>query len=123
MAFRWPLSIHLAPFAAGIPTLATIKVARFLPPILQENSFIRRILIALAAMRQSFRVAGRGMLAGSHMSLSSAETFLRKAKQQISQRDINDSFLKAIAELTREIKRLEDEIRRVRRDVQVSRRF
>jgi hypothetical protein len=57
------------------------------------------------------------------MSLSNAETFLNNARQQISQRDINDSLMKAIAELTREVKRLEDELRRVRRDVQVSRRF
>jgi hypothetical protein len=98
-------------------------VANFLPLFLQENSFMRPILIAPAAMWQSFRVAGRGMLAGSHMSLSSAETYLRNAKKQISQIDINDSLLKAIAELTREVKRLEDDIRRVRRDVQVSRRF
>ena len=84
---------------------------------------MRPILIVPSARWQSLRVAGRGMLAGSHMSISSAETFLRHAKQQISQVDINDSFLKAIAELTREVKRLEDEIRRVRRDVQVSRRF
>jgi uncharacterized protein YlxW (UPF0749 family) len=64
-----------------------------------------------------------GMLAGSTMSLSTAETYLQNAKQQVSQRDINDSLMKAVAELTREIKRLEDEVRRVRRDVQVSRRF
>jgi phage host-nuclease inhibitor protein Gam len=63
------------------------------------------------------------MLAGSHMSISSAETFLRNAKEQVSQRDINDSLLKAIGELTREIKRLDNEIHRVRREVQVARRF
>ena len=57
------------------------------------------------------------------MSLANAENFLRNAREQISQKDINDSFLKAIAELTREIKRLEDDIRRQRRDVLVSRRF
>lgn len=57
------------------------------------------------------------------MSISSAETFLRNAKEQVSQRDINDSLLKAIAELTREIKRLDNEIHRVRREVQVARRF
>ncbi len=57
------------------------------------------------------------------MSIAIAETFLQKAKQQLSQRDINDSLMKAIGELTREVKRLEDEIRRARRDVQVSRRF
>jgi len=57
------------------------------------------------------------------MSLSSAETYVHKAKQQLSQIDINDSLLKAIGELMREVKRLDDEIRRVRRDVQMSRRF
>ncbi len=57
------------------------------------------------------------------MSVSNAETFIANAKQQISQRDINNSLLKAITELTKEVKRLEDEIRRVRRDVLVSCRF
>ena len=57
------------------------------------------------------------------MSVSSAETFVANAKQQVSQRDINNSLVRAVTELTKEIKRLEDEIRRVRRDVQVSRRF
>jgi len=57
------------------------------------------------------------------MSVSSAETFVANAKQQVSQRDINNSLVKAISELTKEVKRLEDEVRRVRRDVQVSRRF
>jgi len=57
------------------------------------------------------------------MSISSAETYVQRAKQQHSQIDINDSLLKAIAELTREVKRLDDDIRRVRRDAQMSRRF
>jgi hypothetical protein len=57
------------------------------------------------------------------MSTSTVETFVRNAKEQVSQRDINDSILKAMAELIREAKRLDDEIRRVRREVQVSRRF
>lgn len=57
------------------------------------------------------------------MSLSSAENLVRLAKEQISQRDINDSLLKAIAELTREVKRLDDEVHRARRDIQVGRRF
>jgi len=57
------------------------------------------------------------------MSLSSTENLVRLAKEQISQRDINDSLLKAIAELTREVKRLDDEVRRARRDIQVGRRF
>jgi uncharacterized protein YlxW (UPF0749 family) len=57
------------------------------------------------------------------MPASSVETIVRQAKQQLSQRDINDSMLKAVAELTKEIKRLEDDIRRVRREVQMGRRF
>ena len=57
------------------------------------------------------------------MSISSAENFLRNAAEQIAQRDINDSLLKAIGELTLEIKRLDSEVHRVRREVQVSRRF
>jgi adenylosuccinate lyase len=57
------------------------------------------------------------------MSITAAEHFLRVASQQVSQRDINNSFIKAIAELTTEIKRLEDEVRRARRDAQIGRRF
>ena len=57
------------------------------------------------------------------MSISTVETFVRNAKEQVTQRDINDSILKAIAELVRENRRLDDEIRRVRREVQVMRRF
>jgi hypothetical protein len=57
------------------------------------------------------------------MSMSTAETFLSNARQQTSQRDINISLLNAINELTKEIKRLEEDVRRVRRDVLVSRRF
>ena len=57
------------------------------------------------------------------MSISAAETFVRNAREQVAQRDINESLLKAIAELTREIKRLDSEVHRVRREVQMSRRF
>jgi uncharacterized protein YlxW (UPF0749 family) len=57
------------------------------------------------------------------MSIASAETFLRHAREQVSQSDINASLLKAVAELTREVKRLDADLHRVRRDVQVSRRF
>jgi prefoldin subunit 5 len=57
------------------------------------------------------------------MSVSSAESILRNAKQQLSQRDINDSLMKAIAELTKEVKRLDDEVRRARREAQMGRRF
>jgi molecular chaperone GrpE (heat shock protein) len=55
-------------------------------------------------------------------SPSGAERFLQKAKHQISQQDINESLNRAIDELGREVKRLADEVRRVRRDFQVSRR-
>ena len=57
------------------------------------------------------------------MSLSNAENQIRIARQQLSQRDINESLLKVAVELLAECKRLDDEIRRVRRDVQVGRRF
>ena len=57
------------------------------------------------------------------MSISSAENFIRNASEQVAQRDINDSLMKAIAELARELKRLDNEVHRVRREVQVSRRF
>jgi hypothetical protein len=59
----------------------------------------------------------------SPMSLSLAETILRNARDQHAQQDINASMLKALSELTNELKRLDDEVRRVRRDVQVGRRF
>jgi gamma-glutamyl:cysteine ligase YbdK (ATP-grasp superfamily) len=57
------------------------------------------------------------------MPISNAENQIRIARQQMSQRDINESLLKITAELITEVKRLEDEVRRVRRDVQVGRRF
>lgn len=60
---------------------------------------------------------------GQAMSLSSTETFIRNAKSQISQRDINESLMKALTELTKEVKRLEDEVRRARREAQMGRRF
>lgn len=57
------------------------------------------------------------------MSISLAETLLRNARDQHAQQDINASLLKALSELTGEIRRLDDEIRRVKREVQVGRRF
>jgi len=57
------------------------------------------------------------------MSISSAANLLRTAKQQLSQQDINESLILLIDELTREIKRLDNEVRRVRRDIRVNRRF
>jgi hypothetical protein len=56
-------------------------------------------------------------------SRSGVEGFLRKAKQQLSQHDVNESLIRAIDELTREIKRIDDAVQRVRRDIRVSRRF
>jgi len=57
------------------------------------------------------------------MSLSTAETFLQHAKHQHSQVDINQSLIRAITELLREIQALETEVHSVRRSVQMSRRF
>jgi len=57
------------------------------------------------------------------MSVSTTEYLIRMAKEQVGQRDINDSLLKALAELTREVKRLDAELRRVRRGVQIARRL
>lgn len=51
------------------------------------------------------------------MSITSVETFIRNARQQVSQRDIVSSLLKAIDELTREVKRMDDDVRRIRREV------
>lgn len=56
-------------------------------------------------------------------SQSSIEYFLREAKQQVSQRDVNESLIRAINELIREVKRIDDTVQRARRDIQVSRRF
>lgn len=52
------------------------------------------------------------------MSIASTETILRNAKMQLSQRDINDSLMKALAELTKEVKRLDEDVRRARREAQ-----
>jgi len=57
------------------------------------------------------------------MSIASTETFLRNAKQQLSQSDINLSLIRAISEVLREMKDLESEMRRIKRSVQMSRRF
>ena len=57
------------------------------------------------------------------MSLAIAENFIRNAREQHSQQDINTSLIKALGEMAREIKRLDDDVRRARRDAQMSRRF
>ncbi|HEX3937563.1 MAG TPA: hypothetical protein VHX43_08660 [Xanthobacteraceae bacterium] len=56
-------------------------------------------------------------------SQSTIEYFLREAKQQVSQRDVNESLIRAINELIREVKRIDDTVQRARRDIQISRRF
>lgn len=56
-------------------------------------------------------------------SQTGIETYLREARQQVSQRDINETLIRAIGELTREIKRLDEAVQRARRDIRVSRRF
>ena len=53
---------------------------------------------------------------------SKTEVFLRKAKQQTSQYDIIQSLIVAVDELTLEVKRLDNEVRRIRRDVQAKQR-
>jgi len=75
----------------------------------------------VSADDRPFRAAG--MRLGSLMSMTNAENFIRIARDQVSQRDINESLLKAIIELMREVKRLDDELHRARRDIQVARRF
>ena len=57
------------------------------------------------------------------MSFTSTETFLRNAKQQLSQTDINQSLIRAIADLLREMKNMENELHRMKRSIQMSRRF
>jgi hypothetical protein len=57
------------------------------------------------------------------MSLASTETFLRNAKQQLSQTDINQSLIRALTDLVREFKNMENEMHRMRRNIQMSRRF
>jgi hypothetical protein len=56
-------------------------------------------------------------------SQSTIELFLREAKQQVSQRDVNESLIRAINELIREVKRIDDAVERARRDIRVARRF
>jgi len=56
-------------------------------------------------------------------SQSTIELFLREAKQQVAQRDINESLIRAINELIREVRRIDDAVQRARRDIRVGRRF
>jgi hypothetical protein len=57
------------------------------------------------------------------MSLSTTETYLRNAKQQFSQSDINLSLIRAVDELLRQVKDMDNEMRRLKRSVQMARRF
>ena len=93
--------------------------------MLAENSFLRRILGPRSGVicRIDRQKAGEKKRQENNMSISNAENQIRIARQQMSQRDINESLLKIASELLAECKRLEDEVRRVRRDVQVGRRF
>lgn len=56
-------------------------------------------------------------------SSSKTEVFLRKAKEKVSQYDIIENLVQAVDELSRDVKRIDDEVRRIRRDVQLRRRF
>ena len=67
--------------------------------------------------------AGRNTDGTTVMSMAIAENFIRNAREQHSQQDINASLIKALGEMAREIKRLDDDVRRARRDAQMSRRF
>ena len=55
------------------------------------------------------------------MSISDVEKFIRNAEIQFAQHDINSSLLKATVELTRELKRIDDDLQSARR--QTNRRF
>ena len=57
------------------------------------------------------------------MSIEIAENHIRNAREHHSQQDINASLIKAIGELARQLKRVDDEVRRARRDMQMARRF
>jgi hypothetical protein len=87
-----------------------------LPPLFPNDLLLR---FMLAQSRPLFRPVCQACF----MSTTSAENYIRNAKQQVAQRDINESLLRAITELTAEIKRLEDDVRRIKRDVQMGRRF
>ena len=56
-------------------------------------------------------------------STSKVETYIRKAKQEASLSDRIENLVQAIDELSREVKRLDNDLRRVRREAQVRRRY
>jgi len=51
------------------------------------------------------------------------ETYLRRAREQSSQHDIVECLRLAIDELTKDVKRLDERARRLRRDAEVGPRF
>ena len=55
------------------------------------------------------------------MAISDVEKFIRNAEKQFAQNDINSSLLKATVELSREVKRIDDDLQSARR--QANRRF
>jgi hypothetical protein len=57
------------------------------------------------------------------MSISKAENLIGTAKQQISQRDINESLMRAMLELINEMKQVSEEVRRLRHDIRINRRL
>jgi len=88
------------------PTLAALLT--ILEHAFERGSFLPSIPVAEAAMWQTE---------------SKTDTFLRKAKGQTSQYDIVQNLIQAVDELAREVRRIDSEIRRVRRDVQAKGRF
>ena len=57
------------------------------------------------------------------MSFTVSDTHLRTAKQQLSPSDINQSLIRAVTELLRQVKDMEHELHRVKRNVVMSQRF
>jgi hypothetical protein len=92
---------------------------------IQKNSLLLPIVEADRSqpLRSGADEVRLSSLEGAPMSFSASETFLRNAKQQLSQTDINQSLIRAVSELLRQVKDMEQEIHRVKRSVQMSRRF
>ena len=51
------------------------------------------------------------------------EYILGKAKRQVAQPDINESPIRALDTLVREMKRIDDALRRARLDIRIARRL
>ena len=56
-------------------------------------------------------------------STSKVEPYIRKAKQETLLSDRIENLVQAVDELSREVTRLESELRRFRREAQVRRRY